>query len=212
MRHAVLSRSMVAMGLFALTIGATPGEHREGYGRVSNGSAQEESVASALRHARQLADELLDKVRRLLLTELEKGGYEGAVRVCSEVAQGIPREIEARTGASIRRVSVRYRNPKNAPDEYERRKLEEFERQHRARVLPDESAEVVREEGRTYLRYMRPILVGPLCITCHGPKDALPSSVRAILAEKYPDDRATGYRSGDVRGAVSVTLPLGSRP
>nr|BAL58270.1 cytochrome c family protein [uncultured Acidobacteriota bacterium] len=171
---------------------------------------QGESVESALRQARQLADELLERVRRLLMMELEKGGYEGAVRVCSEIAQEIPREIEARTGASIRRVSLRYRNPKDIPDEYERRKLEEFEQQHRARALVDESVEVVREDGRTYLRYMRPILVGPMCITCHGPKEAIPSSVRAILAERYPDDRATGYRSGDVRGAVSVKIPLGT--
>ncbi|GBC76695.1 hypothetical protein HRbin08_00157 [bacterium HR08] len=172
------------------------------------GAGQEEATESALRQARRLADELLERVRRLLMTELEKGGYEGAVRVCSEIAQEIPREIEARTGASIRRVSLRYRNPKDIPDEYERRKLEEFERQHRARALVDESVEVVREDGRAYLRYMRPILVGPMCITCHGPKEAIPSSVRAILAERYPDDRATGYRSGDVRGAVSVKIPL----
>ncbi len=213
--HGALSLSIAVIGLLAWTLGATPVGHRDrtGFSRThQDGPAQEESIESALRHARQLADELLEKVRQLLLTELERGGYEGAVRACSEIAQEIPREIEARTGASIRRVSVRYRNPKDIPDEYERQKLEEFEHKHRARALPDESVEVVREDGRAYLRYMRPILVGPMCITCHGPKEAIPPSVRAILAEKYPDDRATGYRSGDVRGAVSVKLPLGSQP
>ncbi len=170
---------------------------------------QKESVESALRQARRLADELLEKVRGLLMAELEKGGYEGAVRVCSEIAQEIPREIEARTGASIRRVSLRYRNPKDIPDEYERRKLEEFEQQHRVRALADESFDIVYEDSRRYLRYMRPILVGPMCITCHGPKEMIPFSVRAVLAEKYPEDRATGYRSGDLRGAVSIKIPIG---
>lgn len=193
------------IGFFTWMNAASP---RADFDKPPGGAAQEESVESALRQARRLADELLEKVRGLLTAELEKGGYEGAVRVCSEIAQEIPREIEARTGVSIRRVSLRYRNPKDIPDEYERRKLEEFEQQHRARALADESFEVVREDGRRYLRYMRPILVGPMCITCHGPKEAIPSSVRAILAEKYPEDRATGYRSGDVRGAVSVKIPL----
>jgi len=32
--------------------------------------------------------------------------------------------------------------------------------------------------------------------------------VQAILAREYPDDRATGFSVGDVRGAVSVRIPL----
>jgi|DewCreStandDraft_1066081.scaffolds.fasta_scaffold00182_20 hypothetical protein len=200
---------LALLGIVGFVIGATGATARDE--RSRGGTTQEESVESALRQARRLADELLERVRGLLMAELEKGGYEGAVRVCSEIAQEIPREIEARTGASIRRVSLRYRNPKDIPDEYERRKLEEFEQQHRARALADESFEVVQEEGRRYLRYMRPILVGPMCITCHGPKEAIPSAVRAVLAEKYPEDRATGYRSGDLRGAVSVKIPLDSK-
>ena len=200
---------LALLGIVGFVIGATGATARDE--RSRGGTTQEESVESALRQARRLADELLERVRGLLTAELEKGGYEGAVRVCSEIAQEIPREIEARTGASIRRVSLRYRNPKDIPDEYERRKLEEFEQQHRARALADESFEVVQEEGRRYLRYMRPILVGPMCITCHGPKEAIPSAVRAVLAEKYPEDRATGYRSGDLRGAVSVKIPLDSK-
>jgi len=204
------AKLLALIAIVGFVTGATDGTSPARPERPSKGSvAQEESVESALRRARQLADELLERVRGLLMTELEKGGYEGAVRVCSEIAQEIPREIEARTGATIRRVSQRYRNPKDMPDDYERQKLEEFERHHRARALPDESFEVVQEGGRRYLRYMKPILVGPMCITCHGPKEAIPSAVRAVLAEKYPEDRATGYRSGDLRGAVSVTIPLG---
>ncbi|MCS6817680.1 MAG: DUF3365 domain-containing protein [Blastocatellia bacterium] len=205
MLMAKLLALITLVGLFAGMPAVSPRAYSEG---PKESAAQEESTESALRQARRLADELLEKVRGLLMAELEKGGYEGAVRVCSEIAQEIPREIEARTGASIRRVSLKYRNPKDIPDEYERRKLEEFEQQHRARALADESFEVVREDGRRYLRYMRPILVGPMCITCHGPKEAIPSSVRALLAEKYPEDRAIGYRSGDLRGAVSVKIPL----
>ncbi len=192
---------VVLMGLLVGTIGAVPRAPQ----------VARESPESVLRQARRLADELLEKVRQLLLSELEKGGYEGAVRVCSEIAQEIPREIEKRTGASIRRVSLRYRNPQDAPDEYEREKLEQFDRQNRERALPEESAEIVREGDREYLRYMRPILVGPMCITCHGPAEAIPSAVRAVLAEKYPEDRAMGYRSGDVRGAVSVKIPISRR-
>ncbi len=32
--------------------------------------------------------------------------------------------------------------------------------------------------------------------------------VKAKLAELYPDDRATGYKEGDIRGAFTLSKPL----
>jgi len=169
---------------------------------------QDSRIERALGQARQVADELTDKVRSLLFKELEKGGYAGAVRVCSEVAQDIPREFTARTGHYVRRVSLGYRNPKDAPDDYERLKLEEFDRLNREKKLENEYYEVVTEQGSNYLRYLKPLIAGPMCITCHGEKANIPPEVKAILAERYPDDRATGYHASDVRGAISVKIML----
>jgi len=48
------------------------------------------------------------------------------------------------------------------------------------------------------------------CLTCHGPTESIPEDVRAALRERYPDDKATGYAVGDLRGALwaeSVTTP-----
>jgi hypothetical protein len=46
-----------------------------------------------------------------------------------------------------------------------------------------------------------------LCVNCHGPRDALAPGVAEILDAEYPDDRATGYRPGDLRGLVRVSIP-----
>ncbi len=35
------------------------------------------------------------------------------------------------------------------------------------------------------------------------------SMARKVATELFQDDRATGFRSGDVRGAISVKIPLG---
>lgn len=101
--------------------------------------------------------------------------------------------------------------PRTCPDEYERQKLELFDRLNREGKLESEYYEVVTEQGGRYLRYLRPLLTGPMCLTCHGEKQQIPADVKAILAEKYPDDRATGYHTGDVRGAVSVKIALPSQ-
>jgi hypothetical protein len=162
----------------------------------------------ALMDARKVSNQLAEKVRGLLLQEIGKGGFSSAVRVCSELAQEMTLQLNAQTGHDVRRVSLKYRNPKNVPDAYEQRKLEEFNILNQKKELSNEYSEIVEERGKKYLRYLRPLIVSPLCITCHGPKENIPQEVKAILAERYPDDRATGFRVGDVRGAITVKIPV----
>jgi hypothetical protein len=60
---------------------------------------------------------------------------------------------------------------------------------------------------------MKPLVTIPLCVNCHGPDENIPSEVKAILKEKYPGDKAIGFLTGDIRGAISVKiiLPIPSR-
>jgi tRNA A37 threonylcarbamoyladenosine synthetase subunit TsaC/SUA5/YrdC len=171
-------------------------------------SAQQGSrdIASerALTDARRVSNQLADKVRGLLFQEIEKGGFPSAVRICSETAQEMTLQFNAKTGHHVRRISLKYRNPKNVPDAYERRRLEEFNVLNQKKELSNEYSEIVEEQGKKYLRYLKPLIVAPLCITCHGPKENIPQEVKAILAERYPDDLATGFLVGDVRGAITV--------
>ena len=174
----------------------------------SQQTVQDPQSEQALNEARQVSAELAEKVRGLLLQEIEKGGFVSAVRVCSELAQQITLQFNARSGHTIRRVSLRYRNPQNIPDEYERQKLEAFDLLNRQKKLEKEYFEIVKTQQGEYLHYMRPLVAIPLCITCHGPKENIPTEVQTILAEKYPNDRATGFLVGDIRGAISVKIAL----
>lgn len=162
----------------------------------------------ALQEARRLADELGDKIRGLLVQELQRGGPASAVRVCSEVAQEMTREFNRHTGHHARRVSVRYRNPQNLPDGYEQQVLVRMEVENRQKHLGKEYVEVVKEENVEILRYMRPLTVAPVCITCHGAKETMTPEVKRMLTERYPEDRATGFQNGDLRGAISVKIVL----
>jgi hypothetical protein len=55
-------------------------------------------------------------------------------------------------------------------------------------------------------RYMQAQGVGTICLTCHG--EDLSGPVRATLEKYYPDDWATGYSLGQVRGAISLSKEL----
>jgi hypothetical protein len=193
-------RGLILLAVCLMVVSTDPSNAQQG--------SKDIVVEEALMDARNVSNQLAEKVRGLLLQEIEKGGFSSAVRVCSELAQEMTLQFNAQTGHYVRRISLKYRNPKNVPDAYEQRKLEEFNILNQKKELSNEYSEIVEEQGKKYLRYLRPLIVAPLCVTCHGSKENIPQEVKTILAERYPDDRATGFLVGDVRGAITVKIPI----
>jgi hypothetical protein len=189
--------------LLALAVALT-GLVSNGAGVQNDGAAADEA---ALQRARQAADALAGELMKTLLQELQAGGPPGAVRVCSEHAQKIA-AAHSGDGLTIRRVSLKARNRADEPDDYEREKLTELEALQAGGELPKEIVETVAEGDARKLRYLRILKVGKPCLKCHGSKEEIDPEVRRLLEEHYPDDRATGYREGDLRGAVSVIVTL----
>jgi two-component system, NtrC family, sensor kinase len=73
-------------------------------------------------------------------------------------------------------------NPKNAPDDFERRSLEQF-----ASEGTEEAIEIEKIAGSYRLRYIAPLKVDNHCLTCHNQQ---------------------GYELGDIRGGMHVTIPM----
>jgi len=145
-------------------------------------------------------------LKQLLSEELKKGGFEAAARSCSQNAQVVTEEFAREKGMEIRRVSLKYRNRRDQPDEWESARLREWAS---AGAAPKEIVETVTENGKRYLRYLKPITMQALCLSCHGTPDQIPAGVSTLLEEYYPRDRGKGYKTGDLRGAFSVTLAFG---
>jgi mono/diheme cytochrome c family protein len=143
-----------------------------------------------------------------LTTALAAEGPASAIGVCREVAQVVAQDVSAREGLEVGRTSLRLRNPANAPDDWERAQLEAFVAAAASGADPTtlEHAEVVTENGAQVFRWMKAIPMGELCVQCHGP-DVAPEVAAAIRAA-YPEDQATGFRPGEIRGAFTVRKPL----
>jgi predicted Zn-dependent protease len=70
-----------------------------------------------------------------------------------------------------------------------------------------EFSAVVDQQGQRTYRYMKAIPTAEKpCLACHG--KTLAPQVAARLKELYPDDRATGYAAGEIRGAFTLSRPL----
>jgi hypothetical protein len=166
--------------------------------------------AVMLLRSRSAARELLTSLRTTLEKQLAAHGPAGAVSVCADIAQDLSDAVADRNGIGIRRVSERWRNPKDEPDVYELTVLKLFADAMRETTLTDQSehAGVVIEDGARVFRYMKPIRIQGMCTACHGQPARMDPAVMKALADRYPADRATGYAIGDLRGAVSVRIPF----
>lgn len=152
--------------------------------------------------ARSIAEEFIGELKPRLQQAMQAGGPVHAVEICASAAPRIADSLSAASGWHVRRVSLKSRNASRAiPDKWERGVLESFDQRQAA----GESANGMyfsEHVGGNY-RYMQAQSTAGVCLTCHG--ETLSEPVRDTLEQFYPDDLATGYQIGEVRGAISLS-------
>ncbi len=143
-----------------------------------------------------------------LKAAMKEGGPGNAIRVCKNKAPEIAADISEKEGWRVARTSLKLRNPNNKPDTWELKVLQDFEKRKAAgeEIKMLEFAEVVITEGKKQFRYMKAIPTGKVCLQCHGSHIA--PDVVATLKTYYPEDQATGFNQGDIRGAFTITQPM----
>ena len=164
---------------------------------------------SELAAARAAAKDLGEKLRAELVAALKAGGPSAALGVCRTVAPSIAEDMSQSHDLTVGRTALRVRNPANAPDAFERRVLEDFAQRIAAGTDPAtlEHAEIVTENGESVVRYMKAIpTAAEPCLACHGSN--IEPTLKAEILELYPDDQATGFAPGELRGAFTVTRKI----
>ena len=134
--------------------------------------------------------------KKQLMGALQQGMAEGpehAVQVCQLQASKIVARVSTDVVA-VGRSSHKLRNPENAPEPWVEPYLEAY-------LAGDREPHVVRLDDGV-IGYVEPIVMQPLCVTCHG--EVVPQGVEAKLAQLYPGDQARGFEVGDFRGAFWV--------
>jgi len=151
---------------------------------------------AALAAANAAADRLGSTLRARLLLAMTEGGPAAAVRVCADEAQALTAAAATESGARVGRSSLRLRNAADGPPDWVAAWLTE------AGERPAAGAAGVSQASDGHARVLRPIAIEAPCLSCHGEPASISPEVAAVLHERYPDDRATGYALGDLRGAL----------
>jgi hypothetical protein len=165
----------------------------------------DENIAAAKVAIKRLAATLQTELK----TAMQGGGPIAAVAVCNTKAIPLTSQISAEQGMNLSRVSLKNRNPSNMPNKWQRVVLKDFEALSLAGKPVSEIAwsDTVSVDGGQEFRFMKAIPTSRVCLGCHG-SDISPA-LKQQLQALYPQDQATGFGEGDIRGAFVVTRRLG---
>lgn len=174
---------------------------------AASSAASDEVLKKFVEQSRKVSAQLISQIGGEMRKEVEATGPMRAVMVCKYTAPEVASSVSRMNGMRVTRVSLKPRNPSlGFADPWEQSVLLEFERRlargEKAETL--EFSEAVTEPTGVYLRYMKAIPTGKVCLACHGPVEQMSEAVKAQIANEYPHDRAVGFTEGSLRGAVTV--------
>ena len=143
-----------------------------------------------------------------LVSAMQSGGPLTAIEVCHLEAPAIAKSVSIEHGMKVARVASRNRTPGIAPNAWQAEVLAGFD----PRIEDGEDAAgltwqetAVLDGGKEY-RFMKAIPTDGVCLACHG--ISIDPAVARKIGELYPEDKATGFTQGELRGAFVVTKKL----
>lgn len=144
-----------------------------------------------------------------LQAAMQEGGVSNAIQYCNLNAYDLVDSLSKVHDATIRRTSLKVRNPEDAPTPAERAVLEQYaEMEAEGQSLKP----LVKTLENNQVAFFAPIRVNAFCLQCHGtPGETIKTEDYAVISGHYPNDQATGYSAGDLRGMWSIQFRNGKK-
>lgn len=141
-----------------------------------------------------MASELMGE----LMAALDSDDPTAGITVCGAKAPAIAAHIAEDYGVGIGRTSHKLRNPANSPPQWAEK------------VVADQVGQPTYLTGPSgEFGALLPIRLKAECQMCHGTPEYIDETVLSALAEHYPEDTATGFAEGDLRGWFWIEAPGG---
>lgn len=150
--------------------------------------------------AQSIVQQFVGTLLPTLQLAIAAGGPVNAIEVCAVEAPAIAARLSEQTGWDVSRVSLKARNSNATPDSWETVILSQYDQRHRGGESGANMNTAEMVSGQ--FRYMQAQPAAPLCLTCHG--TSISDDVKSVLQQRYPNDMATGYVEGQIRGAISL--------
>lgn len=159
---------------------------------------EDTTLAVYRRQGKEIVKATFAALSSQLKSAMKQGGVPYALTFCNVTAMPITDSLATRYDVDIKRVSMQNRNAENAPDALEESMISSLQKMM---VASYEGINMVVLDQDQNPVYVQPIVLGDQCLQCHGKIGTdITAANYEIIQSLYPDDKATGYRSGDLRG------------
>jgi hypothetical protein len=161
-----------------------------------------------LTQSRAVTQAMLKELGQKLQSSMAEGGAINAIGVCHLQAPDIANRASTNSQAKISRVGTRARNPvMGVPNDWQAKALAQFDAALARGEKPAdiEFAETVNTVSGKEFHFAKPIVLQPMCVSCHGSPEQISPEVKAKLNELYPNDKAVGFQPGQLRGVVVLS-------
>jgi hypothetical protein len=159
--------------------------------------------AALKQRAAAIAKEAFSELSSNLLASITRSGLNEALPYCSDKAMPITKSVAAKHGVGLSRVTHKARNRANQATDAELALIRQFQSDVASKRAP--APVLVTNTNHAVSVYVPIVIPNALCLMCHGqPGTEVSVELQSTLRKLYPEDRATGFALGDLRGAWRV--------
>ena len=169
--------------------------------KASHSSKQKENTvynADLIAKGKKIAQASFKAMSGKLMHAMQEGGVPNALKYCNLEAMPITDSLSKAYGVQIKRTALKLRNPKNKPNTEEFNLLLQFQSDIKLGKNPKP---IIMKSGPHSNTFFAPITIKQPCLACHGDVNA---ETKKLIAEHYPEDKATGFKLGELRGMWSI--------
>ena len=170
-------------------------------------NAEELTLEKVKEVASKATLELNKKLKKELKKAKKADKTKGMTNFCINDSNKIIEEIDKKYGSkvSIKRVSLNNRNEKSKALENEVNILKAFDLIQKSDAYqPKQIVQVV--DDNTYKVYSPIEMKSRDCKKCHGLESKVDKESKKRFSDVYKNDNAYGHKSGEIRGAVVITI------
>lgn len=168
-----------------------------------NNSLTSKEKENYLSMGKEISKESFKTLSGKLKGQIQKGGIAHAIPFCNSEALPITKELSKKYKVNIKRTSNKIRNSKNTPSDRELKITEKYInlKNNNKELIP------IAEKVDNKVHFYAPIVIKNNCLVCHGTVGKeLTVKNDSIIKKLYPNDKATNYKEGEVRGIWSITF------
>jgi len=167
-------------------------------------SLSPEDQAKYIQTGKRITSFSFKALSKEVIDAINAGGVQHAVDFCHLNANPLIDSLSKAYNAKIQRISDQPRNPQNQPDALDLAIIDAYKKQITA---GQELQAHLENTGSEIIFYSPIIILNPLCLNCHGEPGSTAEQVNIdFIKTKYPEDKAVGYKLGDLRGVWKIVL------